>query len=300
MTCPLEIAAEYAPRLGWRVFPAAWPENGGCSCYRKGSCDSPGKHPLFRGWQQEATCECNRILAWARRFPRANVGVTTGAASGIVVLDVDPRHGGEESLAELEARYGPLPETVEVLTGGGGRHLYFKHPGSPVPNKVAVAPGLDIRGDGGFVVGPGSLHASGRHYVFEVTHGPEDVALATLPSWVVELLRTAGAAPRGGRVYRSPLAELAKGPIPIGQRNDALARLAGFLLRHLPDPYLAYELLLAWVDARWAREADARAWEATVAQAKRTIESIARLEVTRLNQGRARNVTHNGCDHARH
>lgn len=284
MPTPLEYAAEYAPRLGWKIFPTTWPENGGCSCFRKASCDSPGKHPLFRGWQQEATSERERILAWARRFPRANVGVATGAPSGIVVLDVDPRHGGSEALEELQARHGPLPETVEVLTGGGGRHLYFQHPGVSVPNKAGIAPGVDIRGDGGFVVGPGSLHASGGRYDFEVSHGPEDVPLAPLPPWLLEALHRGGGASSNGKAHRSPMAALAKGPVPIGQRNNAMASLAGYLLHHLPDPHVAEELLLAWVEARWVREADPREWEANVAAARRTIESIAQSELKKLQR----------------
>jgi hypothetical protein len=93
-----------------------------------------------------------------------NIGIVTGAASGIVVIDVDA--GGEETLARLEREHGPLPPTVMARTGGGGRHIYFRHPGVPVKNDVKkrLAPGVDIRGDDGFVVAPPSLHKSGNLY----------------------------------------------------------------------------------------------------------------------------------------
>ena len=67
------------------------------------------------------------------------------------MLDVDPRHGGENSLAVLEDIHGSLPHTVESLTGGGGQHVYFRHPGAWVPCRP-IAPGLDVKGDGGLVV----------------------------------------------------------------------------------------------------------------------------------------------------
>jgi hypothetical protein len=85
----------------------------------------------------------------------------TGAASDLTVLDIDPEHGGADSLAALEQRYGALPATIEAVTGGGGRHLYFAHPGGIVHNMVAIESGIDLRGDGGFVVAPPSTHPNG-------------------------------------------------------------------------------------------------------------------------------------------
>jgi hypothetical protein len=125
----------------------------------------------------------DQVRRWWRRWPNANVGVVTGTVSGLVVLDVDPRHGGDESLAALEGIHGLLPHTVESLTGGGGRHLYFRHPGTVVPSR-SIAPGLDIKGDGGLIVSPPSQHVSGRVYRWEPGCAPGEVPLADLPRWL--------------------------------------------------------------------------------------------------------------------
>jgi hypothetical protein len=124
-----------------------------------------------------------QVQRWWRRWPDANVGVVTGAVSGLVVLDVDPRHRGEASLAALEGVHGAVPHTIESLTGGGGQHLYFRHPGTDVPCGP-IAPGLDVKGDGGLVVSPPSGHVSGRVYAWESGCAPGEVPLADLPEWL--------------------------------------------------------------------------------------------------------------------
>ena len=105
-----------------------------------------------------------------------------------MVLDVDPRHGGGASLAELEGEHGDLPRTIESLTGGGGQHLYFRHFGGSVPSRP-IASGLDLKGDGGLVVSPPSGHASGRSYVWESGCAPDQVVLADLPRWLQVMAR---------------------------------------------------------------------------------------------------------------
>jgi hypothetical protein len=152
-----ESALSYA-RQGWPVFPI-WPiRDGRCACGKDCGRDA-GKHPIGRlapkGFQDATTDEAT-ITHWWTDMPDANIGIATGAVSGLVVLDVDGE-GGEASLAALEREHGPLPETPTVLTGKG-RHLYFSHPGVAVPSRVHVAPGLDVRGDGGYVVAPPSSH----------------------------------------------------------------------------------------------------------------------------------------------
>ena len=124
-----------------------------------------------------------QVQRWWRRWPDANVGIVTGVVSELVVLDVDPRHGGGESLAALEAEHGALPRTVESLTGGGGQHLYFRHPGGSVPSGP-IAPGLDLKGDGGLVVSPPSRHVSGRTYAWESGCAPGETLPADLPQWL--------------------------------------------------------------------------------------------------------------------
>jgi len=119
------------------------------------------------------------VEAVARRQP-----LVTGAVSGIIVLDVDPRNDGEQSLAALEAAHGPLPVTVESHTGGGGRHLFFCHPASPVPTGPLVA-GLDLKGDGGLVVVPPSLHPSGARYRWAPGQGPDQRQPPAAPPWLL-------------------------------------------------------------------------------------------------------------------
>lgn len=183
----LDAALDYAAR-GWRVVPII-----------------PGrKHPGLDAWQEAATTDPDIIRQWWQRWPTHGVGIATGAGSGIFVLDVDngPGKDGDESLADLQATYGPLPETVEVITGSGGRHLYYRVPeGVDIRNDQAarLGVGLDIRGDGGQVVAPPTIHPSGRRYEWEASN-PDDVADA--PGWLIDLLTRT---PEGGaRRERAP------------------------------------------------------------------------------------------------
>jgi hypothetical protein len=137
----LKAALAYA-RRGIPVFP----------------CEPGGKAPLTYNGFWDATTDSRRIGAWWARWPGANIGVPTGERSGLVVLDVDPRDGGPESLAGLERATGPLPETAKARTGGGGMHVFFRYPaGEVVRNSTGrLGPGLDVRGEGGYVVVPPS------------------------------------------------------------------------------------------------------------------------------------------------
>ena len=200
-----------------------------------------GKRPLvpWLDYQQRiATAE--EIDAWYRRWPAANVGIVTGHVSGIVVIDVDPRHGGAASLERLQGEYGPIPHTVEALTGGGGRHLYFALSEATLRNRVGILPGIDLRADGGCVVAPPSRHSSGRPYAWAEGSTPDDVAPAPLPIWAVP------AAQANGGHSIAHWRELVREGVAEGSRNDTLASLTGHLLWHGVDPEVALELLLAW------------------------------------------------------
>jgi hypothetical protein len=161
----LDAALAYAAH-GWSVIPM----------------QPRAKRPLlpWRAHQQRRAGR-EQIEHWYTRWPDANVGVVTGAVSGIVVVDVDLRHGGPDSVAQLEAVHGPLPVTVESITGGGGRHLYFAHPGGTLPNRVGLYAGVDVRGDGGCIVVPPSIHPSGRAYAWVAGCSPFDRAPAPPP-----------------------------------------------------------------------------------------------------------------------
>ena len=244
-------------RLGWSVIPV----------------HPRSKRPLVR-WQifQYRGAEATEIGDWFRHWPDANLAVVTGALSGLVVLDVDPRHGGDESLGALERSHGTLTETVEARTGGGGRHLYFVHPGEIVRNRVGIAPGIDLRGDGGYVVAPPSVHSSGERYVW--IRSPEVFLPAPLPNWLLDAVR-AEPNPRG----HSPehWQQLLCRGVTEGERNNAIASIAGHLLRRGVDPGVVGELLLCWNAQRCRPPLDAE-------EVARTVESIARLHARKSKE----------------
>ncbi len=188
----LSNALAYAAR-GWYVLPVHTPGAQGCSCGQ--DCGgSAGKHPRTLHGHKDASRQPDVIWQWWHRWPEANVGIRTGQESGLIILDVDARHGGEESLMTLEATYDRLPHTLHAHSGGGGRHLYFHYPGQRIPNSAQVGgyPGLDLRGDGGYIVAPPSLHQSGQHYAWQ----EETCPLAALPEWMWALLTRRQEPPR--------------------------------------------------------------------------------------------------------
>jgi putative DNA primase/helicase len=220
-----DFVIAYAAR-GWHVLPLHSVRGGRCTCGRS-DCTSPGKHPRTPHGGNDATTDLNQLAEWYERWPDANVGVATGRKSGLVVLDVDPKHGGEETLLTLEGLHGKLPTTLEVITGSGGRHLYFRYPaGVPYLKSTAgvLGPGLDVRADGGYVVAPPSNHVSGRPYLWEASSNPEVDEPADLPGWLLNLL-TAGRPSGNGHKQHTD------GKVPQGQRNTWLTREAGKMRR---------------------------------------------------------------------
>jgi hypothetical protein len=133
-----------------------------------------------------ATTDPDTISRWWGRWPQANIAVRTGATSGLVVLDVDPRHGGNETVRELVRQHGEWPDGPIVRTGSDGWHGYFAHPGEPIRNSAGrIGPGLDVRGDGGYIIAPPSRHASGACYRWEDLLGE----LPPMPEWLLTLAR---------------------------------------------------------------------------------------------------------------
>ena len=173
-SAPLVEAALAYARRGWKVFP----------CRRN-------KKPFTSHGFRDASSDLERIIAWWDDWPGASIGIATGAPSNLVVVDIDPTHGGDESLETLRAQYGALPDTPGAFTGGGGYHLYLLHPGYIVPCSVSqVGPGIDIRADGGYVIAPPSPHLSGKLYEWELSSHPDDVPLASIPEWLMALIRS--------------------------------------------------------------------------------------------------------------
>ena len=176
-------------RRGWPVVPLHTIIGGRCSC-EKPDCDtSSGKHPLTRNGLKDATCDEAIINDWWRKEPMANIGIAAGPESGFFMVGPDGQ-AGIDALSAMEARHGPLSRTPQVRSGGGGRHYYFAWPADGSIKNAANHDGLpiDVRGEGGLVVAPPSLHLSGNRYEWEVP--PEEIELAVAPAWLLEWLRS--------------------------------------------------------------------------------------------------------------
>jgi hypothetical protein len=167
-----------------------------------------GKTPLLRGWQQAATHDLRQIETWRTQYRNCNWGMATGPGSGVFVLDVDGELGAA-ALRSLQAKGNELPQTLVVSTGNGA-HYYFRWPeGQIVRNSTGkLGERLDVRGDGGFVVIPPSIHPNGAPYAYT-----EQRPIADAPRWLLD--RIALPAHAGISVLRE------------GHRNDGLTRYAG-------------------------------------------------------------------------
>jgi len=185
----------------------------------------PGrKTPATAHGCKDATTDPAQLRAWWDGSKPYNMGLATGG--GLVVLDVDVDHNagkyGDEALADLQLENGSLPETWTCLTGGGGVHYYFQCNDPALTLAAGFAPGLDYRGEGGYVVVPPSVHENGRTYVWEVAHTPADLPPAPLPDWLHTLMlkgtKAAPAAPRE-----------APETVTKGQRNQEMFKLAASL-----------------------------------------------------------------------
>jgi hypothetical protein len=262
---------------GHASFPLWWPvtrdDRTACACGEP--CGKQAaKHPVAsvtrgnrliflapRG-HLSATTNTGVLKHWFGYLaPQANLGIST---EKLVVVDVDPRHGGDESLKNLEAEHGELPLTWRSLTGGGGEHIIFAAPvGAEIYNVKAegmtdppLGPGIDVRARGGYIVGVGSTHISGRRYEWSVDHHPADVPLAPVPDWLAERLTACDTAtsPNGGSAEPIPSdvwSQLTRRPI-IEYPDEVAARIVGHLFRHSCDYELVLGLLHAW-NTTWCK-----------------------------------------------
>jgi hypothetical protein len=261
-------------RHGHAVLPLNWPvDRGGkllCSCggdSRGRPCGrNAAKHPygkLVSNCLLGATCELGVIKHWfGYQAPDANLGVRTDK---LIVVDVDPRHGGDETFDALIREHGEPPLTWRVLTGGGGLHVIFACPdGVEVASftaenmdKPPLGPGIDVRARGGYIVAPSSRHINGQHYEWSVDHHPKDVPLALPPAWVLERLTASKApssAPDAGATEPLPSDVWAKPTWqPVGEyRDSAATQIAGHLFCHGCDYQLVLGLVHAWNSA-WCK-----------------------------------------------
>jgi hypothetical protein len=273
----LRAALDYAAH-GWAVFPVQGVSGGRCGC-RVHDCSSSGKHPLTRRGVKDATTDREVIAAWWKRWPGANLALATGTASGVIVIDVDPPRGELSLTRLLDAGY-ELPETARVETGSGGLHLYFAAPGFGLGNSAGRLPGvalelagIDLRGDGGYVVAPPSVHFSGARYSWIA--GEREPGAA--PGWLApdQDVRPDGPAPvrvelrgatssYGRAALEGELVELRRAP--VGTRNHTLNRCAFRLGRLVAGGELAESDVVAALRAEGAaRGLTAREIERTIA-----------------------------------
>lgn len=232
ISAALELAA-----AGFSVFPVWGITDGVCHC-RQADCASPGKHPPVR-WREVATRDAAEITRLWRRWPLASsIGIATGEPSGVIVIDLD----GEKGIRQWDrlcAGRGGHPTTIEAVTGGNGRHLYFRHPeGFDVRNGVGVrnggldrnglGPGIDVRSTGGYVLAPPSSHKSGNVYRWAKGRAPGQCAALEVPWWLLRDLA------RGARHEERETATQARPGETTRYGAKALERIAGELQRAAP------------------------------------------------------------------
>jgi hypothetical protein len=196
----IDSALSLGVLVGWPVFPchnmlASWR----CSCGRA-DCTSPGKHPRTKTGVKDASRSEAQIREWWTRWPDANIGLATGKPSGLLVVDLD----GEQGLISwmrLLLDHGPVPDTIEVVTGSGGRHVYFAMFDNDLGNTAGrLGPAIDTRGTGGYVLAPPSNHASGSAYEWRRGLAP---GIAAVPGWIVQALSPQRETPAQRPTFRS-------------------------------------------------------------------------------------------------
>jgi hypothetical protein len=195
---------------------------------------------------KDATTDLERISDWWTKHPQANIGIATGPISNIWVLDIDARHHGEGALTSLVQQHGPLPPTIESISGGGGRHLYFRWPRDrSIRNSAGrLGEGLDVRGSGGYIIAPPSMHASGKRYAWHVESG----VFSDAPGWLLDLAAVPSKASVAAAACNPPqdLIALIENGVVVGRRNDAITRLAGMLLSRNVDASVVLVLAQSW------------------------------------------------------
>lgn len=258
-------ALGYAAK-GWHVIPLHHPVAGKCSC-GKSNCKSPAKHPRTPNGLKDATTDPGIIRGWWRTWPEGNIGVVTGQISGIVVVDIDVKAAdGFIAWYDLLDVHGRV-DTLETFTGSGGQHLIFEASSEKLRSRTGTfGPGVDTPAEGGYIVAPPSLHISEERYEWS-----NKVPPGRIPEWILELWpRIDPVSPDFHRVtpQKDTAVSLLDGPLPEGQRNDSLTRVAGWLKLYHP-PSAVEALLLAINDARCVPPLDVAEVQAIVMSVSR-------------------------------
>jgi hypothetical protein len=232
-TAPEEVESDALPYAlnmaaqGIAVFPVYGCTDGICHCAEGSECRSAGKHPIpaltARG-VKNATTDERTIRRWFARDPHANLAWAMGGPLHLIGVDVDPRSGGDASLCDLvEAHGDEWLETFTVRTGSLGSHFVFRLPEGVEAHKGKLAPGIDLKSEGGYLVAPPSVHSSGRRYEVE-----KNVYIAEAPAWLVEELTRAPDVPPSKVVdFQERRDRYASGGSAIveGERNERLFKV---------------------------------------------------------------------------
>lgn len=249
---PMGHAALGLASRGFRVFPVWELVDGVCACHRGAKCDRPGKHPRTKRGLWEGTTDAGRLTSWWLEWPEANVGIRTGV--DLFVVDLDGEQG-QATWARLCREWALEVDTLRAFTGGGGLHLFFRGVGKTTVGQLGK--GVDTRGEGGYIVAPPSLHASGRRYRWDDEGTPE---IADAPAVVVEA---------AGRPRPAPEADVGNATFVHGSRNKALTSVAGALRRRGLDADAILTALLALNAAKCRPPLDEQ-------EVKRIAQSVAR------------------------
>jgi hypothetical protein len=221
-------AALWLAEQGIPVFPCHCPEGlNGCSCHNP-LCTSQGKHPRTEHGFQNASTDPEQLKKWWDQWPDANLAIATGLLSGLFVMDFDPRNGAPSDREGCAQLIGGIPDAAaEVISGGGGRHIYFKYEPTLFPwgTPKDIADGVEVKAEGKYAMAPPSLHPSEKRYVWDGMEGRNH--LLTLPLPPAALIEKINAAVL--RKNTPPAEERKWGK---GERNNQLARLAGAMRRY--------------------------------------------------------------------
>ena len=200
----LDAALKYATKYKWAVFPVS----------------QKTKKPLTPHGCKDAKKDPGAIRSWWKRYPDASIGIATGSASNLLVIDedVDEDKGlnGVHEMQIWETDNGELPETVRAITGRGGAHLYYRYEGKDLGNRAGVIEGVDIRGEGGYIIAPPSIHPNGTQYEWECD--PEETEISDINDTIKKLLAITKKSSR--EKFKLPKI------IESGQRNSTLYRFA--------------------------------------------------------------------------
>lgn len=263
-----QSAIAYVKRFNFRIFPVV----------------PRGKNPLTKHGLKDATRDIEQIHKWWSKIPNAGIGIPTGKINGFVVLDCDVKRNREgfiiangfETLEELTDKYGELPDTVIQHSGSGeGQHYLFKYQ-EGIRNATDFLPGLDIRGDGGYIVAAPSIHPSGKEYTWDAGFHIAETEITDIPGWLLNLIRR----PKEEQHTTRPSSYWIDvfNNTREGNRNNNATSLAGHLLRRYVDPLLVKEIMHLWNGEKVQPPLD-------VEELNRVINSVATRELRRRKGG---------------